>query len=249
MRLPNQHNTAPKDTPNMAIEHSTTVPLGVIDVDSMGQFLEKAHLDFVGITGHLHLANKMLSAEMLEAAGPSIIAFHQEIATKDPLERMAYAQSLLAHARAAWLTKLLTEQTDAHALGIVSEACERAAGTLGRLTRAINEYRKPAGPATQVSISQGNQVLVQNLMKVDKHDEQSGTEVPAKNKAVSFNAQGTTLPAAGSPKDRTVAMEHGSKNGIRKVARCNERVPSRREISRGRSKSKGYAKDTLISQK
>jgi hypothetical protein len=191
----------------------------------------------------------MLSSEMIEAAGPSIIAFHQEIATKDPLERMAYAQSLLAHARAAWLTKLLTEQTDAHALGIVSEACERAAGTFGRLTRAINEYRRPAGPATQVSISQGNQVLVQNLMKVDNHDEQSGIEVPAKNEAVSFNAQGTALPAAGSPKDKTVAMEQRPQNGGRKSTGIAERVPSRREISRGRSKSKGYAKDTRISQK
>jgi len=235
--LPDRNSITQQEPPTKAVDLSAASPMGSIDVHSMGQFLEKANLDFVGVTGYLHVVNNMLSEKMLEATNLSILAFYEEISTRELLERMPYTQSLLAHARVAWLTKLLTKQTDAHALGIVSEACERAAGTFGRLTRAISEYRKPAGPATQVSISQGNQVLVQNLVKVENHDEQTEIGAIAKIEALPFNAQGAALPFAGSTQDETLEMEQRTQNTTRKSNGRTKRISTRREIGHGRGRS------------
>jgi hypothetical protein len=112
--------------------------------NSDSRILEKLHPELLGGAAYLRLS-KQFGSERLQTAGPAALTFQEEMHPKDPLEGLALSQALLAHARAAWLTKLLTSQTNPDSFRIISEACERAAGTFQRLVQAIAEYRRPAG--------------------------------------------------------------------------------------------------------
>jgi hypothetical protein len=112
--------------------------------------LERAQPVMLGGAAYLGLARCLTGEhpELMELAAPGALSFLEEMCPKDALERLALTQTLLAHARAAYLTKVLTSQTEAAALGIVSDACDRAASTIARLMRAIAEYRQPKSPTT-----------------------------------------------------------------------------------------------------
>src|ERR1039457_1088329 len=152
-------------------------PLKELD---QAQLLERAHPVTLASMAYIHFSGQMgLPQELAEATGPATLTFQEEMHPRDALERLALSQMLLVHGRVAWLSKLLSDQTDAESLGTISEACERTLGSFIRLMRAIRKHREPKNSSTTVSIGQANvagQQVVQNLMKEErreKNDEQT----------------------------------------------------------------------------
>jgi hypothetical protein len=206
--------------------------------------------DFLGIPAYLHLSMKMsLPEQFREAMGAGALSFLEAMRPKDPLECIAHSQALLAHARAAWLTKLLTAQTDPHSMQVVSDACERAAGTFGRLMRAIGEYQRPAGPTTTVSIGQANMAhkqIVQNAMQLGKRDdEQTRIENPGAiaSAALSPHAEGKALPPNRHSANAAVDAQYRSKNRGGKSASRDECSSTRPAISRRYRNAKAGQRD------
>lgn len=189
--------------------------------------LERAQPFLLGEMAYIDLAQRLVGGhkEFVEIAGPGALSFLEEMRPRTALERLALTQALLAHARAAWLTKLLTTQTDPQCFGTVAEACERAAGTLVRLMRALMECRQPKSPSTTVSIGQANvarEQVVQNVQKQgdpkEKHDEQ--TEITREPAAVTpavlpVDAKGPGVPAIRHCANETVDAKHGTKKSGR----------------------------------
>src|ERR1700731_2187360 len=96
------------------------------------------HADVVGEVACMEIAGQLhLPPELLDAAGFGSISFQHSIRPKDALERLTPNRILLAHSRATWLTDLLSRQKDTQSLAVVSEGCEKAAGTFTRLMRAF----------------------------------------------------------------------------------------------------------------
>lgn len=106
----------------------------------------------------------------MELALAAILSFQKQMHPKDGLERLALSQILMAHARTAWLTKLLAAETEATTLAVISEAAERASGTFARLTRAIAEYRQPKTSHATVSIGQANLAGQEVIQKVERQE-------------------------------------------------------------------------------
>jgi len=202
--------------------------------------------DFVGIPAYLRLSLKMsLPEAMVDAVGPGAISFVEEMQPKDPLERLAFSQLLLAYSRTVWLTRLMAGQTDPDSLQVVSEACERAAGTFGRLMRATSEYRSPAGPTTTVSIGQANvaaQQIVQNTHReAKKRDGRTGIGSAKAVTAATLrpHREGKALAPSCNPKNTTVAAEYGPQDGSGKSPNRDERVQARRAVRFYRRNAKG----------
>jgi len=84
--------------------------------------------------------------------------------SKDGLERLAISQLLVTHGRVMWLSKLLTEQTNTKAITAISASIDSALSTFVRLIRAIDEYRRPRGPDTSVSIGQANVATIEEVI-------------------------------------------------------------------------------------
>jgi hypothetical protein len=215
------------------------------DQKSMSLILEKLHPELLGDLSYHFLSRAMsLTGEHLEAAVPSALSFQEQMQPKDGLERLALTQALLAHARAAWLTKLLTSQMSAQSLAIISEACERASGTFGRLMRAIAEYRRPPSSSATVSIGQANlahQQVVQNIQKQElqgKNDDER-TKITTKGAAVtaevlSADAEGAGVAADLHPTNAPMEEEHRTSNAGRKSPSQDKRTKTRRALRRSR---------------
>jgi hypothetical protein len=232
--------------------HGQLQPAPLKDFDR-AQLLERAHpLTLPGVA-YIHFSGQMgLPHELADAAASASFEFLEEMCPRDALERLALSQLLLVHGRVAWLSKLLPAQPDAESLGIVSEACERALGSFGRLMRSFRDYREPKNSSTTVSIGQANvagQQVVQNLMKEErreKNDEQTRIrrETGAASRPPLPPHEGRiALPADRHSTKPAVDKKHGSKNGRRKGAGSDECSPSRPTISRRHRPAKGYEKD------
>ncbi len=179
------------------------------------------HPDLVGDAAYLLVTDKMLlPEEMRDASTLGAASFHKQMRPTDPLERLALSQALLAHARAAWLTKLLTDQTDAQSLGVISEACERATGSFARLMRSFGEYRRPSSSGTRVSIGQANlahQQVVQNFPKGEEKEKNGvRTRIAHKGTAVadrlSADTEGPKVIAGFHPENAALEEKHGASN-------------------------------------
>jgi hypothetical protein len=138
----------------------------------------------------------------------------------DALERLALSQLLLAHGRTAWLTKLLTDQSDAQSFGVISEACERATGSFVRLMRAFGEYRRPFSSGTSVSIGQANlahQQVVQNFPKGEA-GRKNGVRTRIAHKGTAFaealsaDDEGPKVIAECHPEQAALEEKHGASN-------------------------------------
>jgi hypothetical protein len=189
-------------------------------VDSKAQFFGKMHATFLGDAAYLHVSQQMsLPQELLEAANLGALSFPEQMHPKDALESLALTQALLAHSRAAWLTKLLTNQSDVNSLGVISDACEHASSTFGRLMRAIAEYRRPAACAPTVSIAQANvanQQIIQNGAKLEaknKNGERTRIGNPGAavtTKVLPANAKGAAVPARLNSTNETLGKKYGT---------------------------------------
>ena len=215
------------------------------DQDSMTQILENLHPQLLGNLSYCFLSKAMsLTGEPLEAAGPGAMNFAGQMQPKDPLEGLALTQALLADARSAWLAKLATTQRDAHALGIILQACEAASGTFVKLMRAIAEYRRPDGSTTTVSIGQANvahQQVIQNIQKQElqeKNDDER-TKITRREPAVtaeilSANSERAQVTASRHPTNTTMDEKHGPENAGRKGPSQHECPKTRRALRGGR---------------
>jgi hypothetical protein len=188
--------------------------------------LERAQPFLLGEMVYIELAQRLMGGkEFVEIAGPGALSFLEEMQPRSALERLALTQALLAHARAAWLTKLLTTQTDPHCFGTVAEACERAVATLTRLMRALMECRQPKSPSTTVSIGQANvarEQVVQNVRKQEgtqrENDEQTrnnerGRVIGAQ--AVPVVEKRAEVTESRNPGNATMGEKHGTKKSGR----------------------------------
>jgi len=206
------------------------------------RLFEKAQPTCIGSAAYLYLSSKIpLPPELTESAAPATMTLLEEMGARDALERLALSQVLLAHGRAAWLTKSLATQTDPDSFRVISEACERAAGTFVRLMRAFTEYRRPANTATNVSIAQANlakQQIVQAFVKEEvsrgNYDEQSGIarRQPVITPALPANRQRAPLAAASDSTNPTVEKKQRTQNTGRKTSGRDECPKARRTISR-----------------
>jgi hypothetical protein len=207
------------------------------------QILERAHPLMVGGMPYGLLTERLAAenGELCDLAAPAALTFIEDMRPKDGLERLALSQALSAHARACWLTELMTRQTDAVGLSAISEASERAANTLARLMRAFREYREPRNAT--VSIAQvgqanlGNGQLVQNLLKQEvsqkiKRDEQTrilSTGDAAHPKTLLTLAERLAVTAAQHPADSAMDKKHRSQNP-------GGKSPSRSQCAKARCK-------------
>jgi hypothetical protein len=212
--------------------------------------LASIHPDIVGDLAYHIVSDKMpLPRELHEAGALGALNFHKQMQPKDALEKLALTQALLAHARAAYLTKLLSDQTEAVTLGIVSEACERAAGTFTRLVRAVSEYRQPKTPTTSVSIGQANvanQQVIQNFQRregtrkenVDEQTRIKWSGAPTAPADIPVVEKRLELTEGCNSENETLAKIHGAKNGGRQSRRCDEIAAPRSTVSRGHGAAK-----------
>jgi len=211
------------------------------DQDLASQAMAAAHPDLLTDAAYVGLSAKMFPAQelLLKSATDATLAFQRQMHPKDALERLALAQVLMTHARAAWLTKLATTQTDVPSVVAINEACERASGTFVRLMRGIGEYRQPPSPSTTVSIGQANvaqQQIVQNIREVpgeknvDERTRIRGNRTAAKAKAISAVREGIEVSARRRLANPAVDKEHRSAKPGRQGSHPHERAETRRAI-------------------
>ena len=198
--------------------------------------LAKMHPDLLGDAAYLRVSDKMLlPEEMRDAAALGSAHFCRQMLPADALERLALSQLLLAHGRTAWLTKLLTDQSDAPSFEVISEACERATGSFVRLMRAFGEYRRPFSSGTSVSIGQANlahQQVVQNFPKGEARGKNGvRTRIAHKGTAVaeelSADGEGPKVIAECHPENAALEEEHGASNAQRKGEKRDEPTKAR----------------------
>ena len=226
-------------------------PLKELD---QAQLLERAHPVTLASMAYINFSGQMgLPQELAEATGPATLTFQEEMRPRDALERLALSQMLLVHGRVAWLSKLLSAQSDAASLGTISESCERTLGSFIRLMRAIREHREPKNSSTTVSIGQANvagQQVVQNLMKEERRGKENDEQTrimretgSASPPPLPANQGRIALPADCHSTKPAVDKKHGPKNGRRKGAGSDERSASRPTISRRHCAAKAREKD------
>jgi hypothetical protein len=209
------------------------------------RILERAHPVMVAGVPYGLLTERLTAdnGELCALAPLATLTFIEEMHPRDPLERLALSQVLLTHARACWLTELMTRQTEAATLSSVSEAAERAATTLTRLTRSLREYRAPM--TATVSIAQvgqanlGHGQVVQNVLN---------QEVPQKNKSVeqtSIASSGDTAEAKTlhtiNERSAVTAGQHPANSAMAKELRPHNRRgkgTSRRKRTKARRKKR-----------
>jgi hypothetical protein len=83
--------------------------------------------------------------DQLDSVVQANVSLLEEMQAQDPLERLVLSQLLLAHGRAVWLTNAMRTQSKVEMIPFLSEAAERASGTVVRLQRAFSEYREKSG--------------------------------------------------------------------------------------------------------
>jgi hypothetical protein len=233
--------SAEKSLPYRDSRHSFEFAQGQSPVDILGakdSELAKFHPDLLADVAYLNLASK-ISVEQLELALPAALIFQKQMRPRDALERLALTQVLMAHARTAWLTKVLVNQADPSHLAVISEATERTASTFARLMRAITDYRQPR---TSVSIGQANlaqQQIVQNKVAREKENsKRTNFEVCRRAAPVQVDARRAALSSGDRQANATLATEHRRKNPSRKKPLGNERDEARCAVSRGNRTTK-----------
>jgi hypothetical protein len=244
-RLPDLNRPKSKDCSGRALERWRQSTLIGPNQDSVSQELKNFPPGLLGDCAYIILSESMLpSGQPLEAAALGAVSFQEQMRPNDGLERLALTQALAAHARAAWLTQRLTAQTNPKSLGIISEACERAAGTFVRLMRAIAEYRQPRTSGATVAIGQANlahQQVVQTIQKQElqgKNDDErtkitrKGAAVTAK--IVSADAERVQVTAGRHPTDTTMDEKYGPQDSGRQGPSQDERTKTRRALRRSR---------------
>jgi hypothetical protein len=213
------------------------------------KLIEKLHPDLLGDLAYERLSQCMgVSGELLDMATPAAFNFQQDMRPKDGLERLTLTQALLAHGRVAWLTKLATAQTNAHALGIIVEACERASGTFVRLVRALGEYRQPRNSSPNVSIAQANvahQQIVQNVQIMEGKHKEDDEQTRINEKGAAINAEAVPVIQTGievaegrNLANKTLEEKHGAKKPGRKIQGRDELAAARRAVSHRRRAAK-----------
>jgi hypothetical protein len=188
--------------------------------------------DFLGNAAYLLLADKMaLGPKLLEAAGLGAISFQEHMEASDGLERLAISQILVTNARVMWLSKLLTEQTNTKAVGIISAAIDSGVSTFTRLIRTLDEYRRPRIANTTVSIGQanvaGNQLVqnIQNQEVTPKHGNQTKiglNRTPISAEVVPANTRGIAVTPNSHPTNTTVDKKHRATEPRRKGSGSDE---------------------------
>jgi hypothetical protein len=211
---------------------SLSVPPNSPDQGSRAQILARMHPDLVGDSAYARLSESMsMPVELGDASWQAPLQFQQQMRAKDALERLAYTQILMAHARTAWLATLATRQTDVKALAIILEACDRASSTFVKLMRATSEYRQPKIPPTNVSIGQANvaqQQVVQNIQGLEakriENDEQTkiGPDIHAEE--IPAITHGLEIAEGRNPAHATLDEKHGAKECRGKGHLRHERV-------------------------
>jgi hypothetical protein len=216
--------------------------------------LAKFHPDLLGDLAYTSLTDSVFKGgEFSDASWFAPLEFQKQMRPKDPLERIALTQALLAHSRATWLTKLATTQSDMLAVRIACEAADRSSCTFARLLRAIGEYRQPSNASPTVSIGQANvahQQVVQNIQQQVSPEEKLDELTRIKNRGaidaeiVSAVTEGTKIATGDNSADQTVDKKHGAKKSERKTASLDERVQTRRAVRGHRRTAKtGKAND------
>ena len=213
-------------------EPCQTLSTGMLRKDGLSG--DKLPPEFPGTAAYLLIAEKMsLGPELLEAAGLGAISFQEHMQSKDGLERLAISRLLVTHGRVMWLSKLLTEQTSTKAITAISASIDSALSTFVRLMRAIDEYRRPRGPNTSVSIQQANVAsnqLVQNIENQEvepKYGNQTriGLDRTAVNaEIVQANTKRITVTPSDHQTDKAVDQKHGTKKPRRKGSGSDERA-------------------------
>ena len=174
-----------------------------------------------------------LGPELLEAAGLGAVGFQDQIQSKDGLERWAISQVLVTHGRVMWLSKLLTEQTSTKAMATISASIDSALSTFARLMRALDEYRRPRGPNTSVSIGQANvasnQVVqnIQNQEATAQYGNQTRTKpdaAPINTAILPANTKRITVTPSDPQTDKAVDKKHWTKKPRRKGSGSDERA-------------------------
>jgi hypothetical protein len=187
-----------------------------------------------------------MGGELFETAGVGAANFLLDQAKgKDRLVRMAQTLALLAHGRAAWLTRQALSQTEPRCLSVCLQGAEKATSTFMQLTRAIGENGQPKNPSTKILIGQANvaqQQVVQNIPgqkgKQGDHGEQTRIEKnePAIDaEIVSAVSGGIGVAEAGNPQKSPLGPEHRPKNAGGKSTGFSERFNTRRKVRRHRS--------------
>jgi hypothetical protein len=204
------------------------------------------HPDLLGDLAYAGLSESMsITGELRDASWLAPTEFQKQMRPKDPLERLAHTQILMAHARTAWLSQLATRQKDVKALAIILEACDRASSVFAKLMRATSEYREPKSPTTTVSIGQANvadQQFVQNVRNLHPRENNEQTRMEKKGaidaEVVPLVKKGIAIAASNGPKKPTVDQKLGTKECSRKSQGRHERVTARRAVGGHRHPAK-----------
>jgi hypothetical protein len=158
----------------------------------------------------------------------------EQMAPRDPLERMLIQQTLVTHARIATLSQEVGLQRDPEMYRIMSESLDRASNVFRRQMLAFQIYRggqpqAPEKPMKQTNIA--GQMVVQNFLSKEE-DSSNGTgneAVPALSERPAIEARADQVPPA-------LAAIDGAKNGRRKKTVKSKRAQARatvRGVARG----------------
>jgi hypothetical protein len=217
------------------------------DRESRHKFLAEYHPQLLANLPYFSFSKSLpMDDEILAATAAATLTFQERMRPTDALEELAFSQALIAHARAAWLAHVVTKQSDAKSLAIVSEAADRAAGTFTRLMRAIREHRKPANSTTSLQIAQANvagQQIVQNIQAREdskNHGEQTGIHGNRATapKVISAIEQGPAVAPSRDSANTALVEKHGTDNTVGEIPCRDERVQARSKIGRRRRAAK-----------
>jgi hypothetical protein len=219
------------------------------DQDSATRMLANGHPDSLGALAYACLADSIVGTGATdEVSWTTPSEFLKQMRPKDPLERLALTQALLAHSRTIWLTRLATNQKDALAIRIACEAADRSSATFARLLRAYAEYHQPKSAGPTVSIGQAslahNQVF-QNVQKQESSHEKDYEQTRIAESRGCLNAkalppvdEGVKVTESCNPTSGAVDKKHGTKESRGKSSSVDERVQARRAVGGRRRHAK-----------
>jgi hypothetical protein len=219
------------------------------DQDSATRMRAEAHPDSLGALAYARLTDSIVGTGATdEVSWTTPSEFLKQMRPKDPLERLALTQALLAHSRTIWLTKLATSQKDVLAIRVACEAADRSSATFARLLRAYAEYHQPKTAGPTVSIGQAslahNQV-VQNVQRLETPHEKNNdqTKIAEKRghlaaKVLSPVDEGIEVTPSCNPTSGAVDKKHGTKESRGKSPSVDERAQTRRTVGGRRRHAK-----------
>jgi hypothetical protein len=166
--------------------------------------------------------------EQWEAAGLANFSLLEEMQAQDPLERITLSQLLLAHGRAVWLTDAMRSPSKVEMIPVLSEAAERASGSVVRLQRAFTEYREIIAT---IKMKKENPDFRENY---DGQKNAGNPQRTVSNPTLPAQPKRPQLPPSRHSAQSAMDQEHGAADIGGEAAGGNERTEARATVGRKR---------------